>query len=523
MRLETILTAAALSLVLIQPQASGQSQDRPPRNGGDRDARQTGGPQEGTGQGRGGAQNPIVRALDTDGDGKLSAQEITNASTGLKTLDTDGDGKLSREELRPPGGQRGAGTVPDRPGAPRGEEGRGEARRGPGDRGPAERGPDGRIEGERGPGVQGPRGRGPRGAQENWPTAEPLQAPPPRVPDSLKNLPPAPVSGFVTIPAGQFEMGDHHNLGGMEHGNDEIPVHTVRVGGFFMAATETTNRQYCAFLNATLGQGTIRVEEGVVYERNGSDPLFETDEADSASSIRFDGRQFVVEDNRDRHPVVCVRWLGAAACCNWMSEKNGYQPCYNLATGQCDYSKQGFRLPTEAEWEYAGRGGLYGPYYIFPWGNEADTSRANWPNSGDPFEAGPLPLTTPVGFYNGELHHKEQFGWPGEQATYSTHDGSNGYGLYDMAGNVWEWVGDWYDHHYYADSPSENPTGPKQGQPMPDGKPYRVLRGGSWFNGLYGHSRVSNRNPSYYRGPDDPNHSYYHIGFRVVLKTASAN
>jgi len=462
--------------------------------------------------GRGRSQDPIILAIDRDGDGELSAREIANVADALKTLDANGDGRLSHDELRPPRRQQAQGS-PDPSRSLREENARRPA--GSGDsRGPGQRRPGNRNEDERGRG-----GGGPRSQQSQWPTAEQLQAPPPKVPAALGNLPPAPIPGFVTIPGGEFEMGDHHNLGGMEHGNDEVPVHTVRVDRFYMAATETTNRQYCAFLNGAFGQGTIRVEDGVVYGKGGDEPYFDTSAADSASSIRFDGERCSVEPNRDQHPVVCVRWFGAAACCNWLSRKNGYQPCYDLTTGNRDYSASGYRLPTEAEWEYAGRGGLYGPYYIFPWGNDADTLRANWPKSGDPYETGPLPFTTPVGFYNGELHHKIDFTWPGDQATYQTRDGSNGYGLYDMSGNVWEWVGDWYDHHYYADSPGENPTGPERGQPMRDGKPYRVLRSGSWYNGLYGHARVSNRNPSYYRGPDDPNHSFYHIGFRLVLKT----
>jgi len=360
-------------------------------------------------------------------------------------------------------------------------------------------------------------GRRTRHNAADWPTPEQLQAPPPRLPDWLKNLPPAPIKGFVTIPAGQFEMGDHHNLGGMEHGNDEVPVHTVRVDGFYMAATETTNRQYADFLNAALDAGSVVVRHGVVYGTANDAVYFETYESDAASGISFDGRKFAVRDGRAQHPVVCVRWLGAAAYCNWLSAREGYEPCYDLATGVCNFSKEGFRLPTEAEWEYAGRGGLYGPYYIWPWGNEPDARRANWPHSGDPFEGGAFPHTTPVGFYDGALHRKEQYSWPSEMATYQTHDGRNGYGLFDMAGNVWEWTNDWYDRNYYAVSPSDNPRGPKQGQPMPDGKSYHVLRGGSWYNGRYGHSRVSNRNPAYFRGPDDPNHRWYHIGFRVVL------
>jgi len=180
-------------------------------------------------------------------------------------------------------------------------------------------------------------------------------------------------------------------------------------------------------------------------------------------------------------------------------------------------------VPTEAEWEYAANGGRY--YYMFPWGDEPNPGGllANWEGSADPFEAGDYPWTTPVGFYDGQLHLKSDFDWPGTQSSYQTTDGANGYGLYDMAGNVWQWTNDWYGRDYYSVSPASNPTGPAVGDPMPDGNPYRVLRGGNWYNGgpYYGYSRISNRDPAYYRGPQDPDHPYYHVGFRVALHTAS--
>lgn len=324
----------------------------------------------------------------------------------------------------------------------------------------------------------------------------------------------AALDGWVLVPAGSYEMGDHHDLGGKEHPSDEIPVHAVRLDAFYMAATETTNWEYCLYLNAALGAGEVRVEKGWVTSGDGSTLFCDTAQSDPASGIQWDGHQFSVEPLRQEHPVVCVRWYGAVAYCNWLSAQHGLPSCYDLSAWTCDFSRDGVRLPTEAEWEYAARGGAYTPYFIFPWGDEPDKNRANWPDSGDPYETGPYPWTTPVGFYNGMLHKRSEFSWPGEADEYQTQSGVNGYGLYDISGNVWEWVNDWYTRDYYEISPSSNPSGPPAGQAMPDGEPYHVLRGGNWFNGEWGHGRVSNRDPSYFRGPDDPYHSWYHVGFR---------
>ena len=328
----------------------------------------------------------------------------------------------------------------------------------------------------------------------------------------------------VNIPGGEYEMGDHFGFVDPHHPSDELPIHLVKVDSFNMTKTETTNQQFLEFLNASKIAGTIEVISNKVYNTGDTNIICYTHEYESWYSISYDGSVFSIADFRANHPMVGVMWFGAATFCNWLSSLNTLQPCYNLTTWDCDFTKNGYRLPTEAEWEYAGRGGHLNPYYNYENGNTVIVSAANLPNSGDPYETGDYPLSTPVGFYDGTLKHKADYNWPGSMTEYQTTDGVNGFGLYDMQGNVWELINDWYGQNYYSTSPYDNPTGPASGFIMPDGKPYRGMRGGNWYNGYDtlglndGHSRVSNRNPSYYRGPQDPNHPWYHVGFRVVRK-----
>ncbi len=299
---------------------------------------------------------------------------------------------------------------------------------------------------------------------------------------------------FVDIPGGAFQMGDSFN----EVDPDELPVHTVTLSPFKMSKYETTNAQYCDYLNSAY-PAQIKEDGGIIYAASDTYndyPYCEMHSYSSYSQIDFSGGVFSVntkdgETDMSNHPMVMVSWYGSVAYCNWKSQQEGLESCYDLSTWQCDFTKNGIRLPTEAEWEYAARGGEHSPYYRYPWGNFIDGSMANYISTGDPYETGSSPYTTPVDYYDG-----------GQIPAGA--DMVNGYGLYDMAGNVWEWCSDLYGSNYYSGSPGTNPTGPATGS-------YRVFRGGSW-NLSAGYCRVANRGS----GGSPDNHSYSR-GFRVCL------
>ena len=291
---------------------------------------------------------------------------------------------------------------------------------------------------------------------------------------------------MVLIPAGTFDMGDHWGGGD----SDELPIHTVTLDAFYMDIDEVSSSEYADYLNTAHAQGRVTVSGGVVYQVSGvEEPLCDTHSYDPDSRIHWNGSLFTVEGSKEEHPMLEVSWYGACAYANQLSRDHGLTPCYDETNWTCDFNADGYRLPTEAEWEYAARGGEHNPYYFYPWGDTVDGSKANFASSGDPYETGDFPWTTPAGYYDGNQ-------------TPAGVDMANGYGLYDMSGNVWEWCWDWYQDDYYSSSPPDNPTGPASGS-------YRVLRGGGWAG-----------DPSYLRSAarvhGSPAPRSRNLGFRVV-------
>lgn len=247
-------------------------------------------------------------------------------------------------------------------------------------------------------------------------------------------IPPAP-AGFVVIPAGNFQMGQV---------GVTSPVHTVYVSGFYMSKYETTKELW----------------DGV---RNWGGTHGYTDLAVGNGSYAWKG---------NNHPVHSITWYDVVKWCNARSEMDDLVPCYTVnggiyRTGQsaevnCNFSVDGYRLPTEAEWEKAARGGQVVKYY--PWGDTIDHGSANYFSSVNysydvsatrgfhpSYAVGSDPYTAPVGSFV-----------------------ANGSGLYDMVGNIWEWCWDWFGDSYYSDASAvNNPRGPASGS-------YRTNRGGGW-------------------------------------------
>ncbi len=306
-------------------------------------------------------------------------------------------------------------------------------------------------------------------------------------------------NGMVLIPAGSFEMGGDND----QASADEYPKHAVKLDAFYMDVTEVTNAQFQQFVNAT-GYITTAERKPDWEELKSTLPPGTPKPADSllvAASLVFKPTNGPVDLNnysswwswvtganwkqpegpgstikgKENFPVVHVSWYDATAYCKWA----------------------GKRLPTEAEWEYAARGGL--TKNIYPWGNEHISAGVSKANSWE----GKFPYLN------------EQKDGSYKQARVKSY-AANPYGLFDMAGNVWEWCSDWYDQNYYqsaANNTSVNPAGPQKSYDAQDPyTPKKVLRGGSFLcNDSYCSGyRVARRMKS------SPDTGLEHTGFRCV-------
>ncbi|MCA1959838.1 MAG: SUMF1/EgtB/PvdO family nonheme iron enzyme [Desulfomonile sp.] len=286
---------------------------------------------------------------------------------------------------------------------------------------------------------------------------------------------------LVRIPAGEYMMGslkremDWLRLtfkktwreGHKQWFQDELPLHPVRITrSFYMGSTEVTVGQFRQFVEATKHKTDAeKGDGGMIFSKQENRWV-------PRKEMKWNSTPWRIGDDQ---PVVFVSWNDAKAFCRWLSRKE----------------KRTYRLPTEAEWEMACRGGAVWARY--PWGNRLPGN--NDSNFGDGDPKLPESLTTvddgykyvaPVGSYQ-----------------------PNGFGLYDMAGNVMEWVEDQYDRNYYENSPLEDPKGPDSGTGS------RVNKGGNWYS-----SPADDR--CAFRGFSGPEMSFWNLGFRVVLEDSEA-
>ena len=290
---------------------------------------------------------------------------------------------------------------------------------------------------------------------------------------------PAP-EGMVWIPGGRFAMGA---VGGLALA-DEGPVHEVEVGGFWMDATEVTVGAFREFVEAT-GYRTTAEEvfelagsAGSLVFRRPEPPVQELSwwEWRPGASWRDPDGDPATPPPADDHPVTQVSWYDARAYARWA----------------------GKRLPTEAEWEYAARGAGAGLAWV--WGDECHPP------------GGPAANTWQGAF---PLEDRAEDGFHGVAPVASF--APSPLGLYDLAGNVWEWCADWYRPDWYAfpEASGRDPQGPSREQsfdPQEPGVPKKVMRGGSW---LCSDSYCRGYRPTA-RMKSTPDTSFAHTGFRCV-------
>jgi formylglycine-generating enzyme required for sulfatase activity len=303
----------------------------------------------------------------------------------------------------------------------------------------------------------------------------------------------APRDDMVLLPGGEFEMGSNEPrypdgtpivvcTDGRCGGLDSLPVHTVELDPFYIDRTPVTNAQFARFVKATnyvtyAEQPRDRLGPGSFVFRPPAEVTNLHDHRQwwayvPGADWRHPEGPGSDLSGRDNHPAVQVCWDDAVAYAKWA----------------------GKRLPTEAEFEYAARGGLVGKRYV--WGDEL-TPEGKWMAN---IWQGRFPLeNTKADGYSGTSPVKA---FP-----------ANGFGLFDMSGNVWQWCGDWYRPEYYADSPRKNPQGPPDSfDPSEPNVPKRVQRGGSF---LCSDQYCKGYLPGT-RGKGEPVAAADHIGFRCA-------
>ncbi len=247
-------------------------------------------------------------------------------------------------------------------------------------------------------------------------------------------LPPSNIE-MILVKAGTFKMGNDNSF------SNESPVHKVTITrDYYMSKYEVTYEMYDQYTSATKSRK-------------------------AHPNIK----------NRGLRPVEGVNWFDAISFCNWLSKRDGLTPAYNIMGNltTCDFNATGYRIPTEAEWEYAARGGQKSKGYIHSGSNNPD--EVAWYDGNANGDYKPVGLKKP-----------------------------NELGIHDMNGNMWEWCWDWYDPKYYSNSPKLDPKGPKT---IPDNQisphdPERSRRSGRWLN-IADNIKVSSRSADFSRYEGD--------------------